>query len=163
MVETYSSTVNATNSITSTDQDLIYLILDLLDREKQIKDFNECPGGNTIVLHEKIIPNYNLDVGLIPLGFAYLISKENSPYRFFHSVDRAAKYNYESNLPKLHNTWINIFHDFLVIYTNCYRLTSGRKQNRINSIIRNVWGFDLLGEKYQPDLPASQHAIEVTE
>lgn len=64
----------------------------------------------------------------------------------------------KATLPSFNPSWINIIHAFLTIYTNCSRPVRGRNENRLNAILRNIEGFDLLSEDTSLDPKATHHS-----
>lgn len=128
------------------EQGAIDLIWDLLDCDRPLTDLNQWPRVNAVALHEKSIPPYHKNAGPVPLDYTYVLVKDPRRYSVAHCVDRASKYMNGSSFPQFHTAWINIIHAFLVIYRNGSRPTRGRNWNRINAVLKNLDGFNLLGE-----------------
>lgn len=93
------------------------------------------------------------------LDFEYFFIKDSRPYSVAHRVDRAAKYINASKFSQFQTVWIHIIHAFSVTYTNCSPPTCDCNQNRVNEILKNVEGFDILVEDSEPEMTASQNVI----
>lgn len=123
----------------------IDLIWNLLDRDAVLPDcITEWPGANALAVREELIPAHDPSVGLMLICFAYFILKDLRDPKVEFRVDRAARYMSEPVLATMHQTWINILHAFLVVYTGCKRPRSERGINsRMKAVVNNLEGLDL--------------------
>lgn len=137
----------------TTDQIAIDLIWDLLDRSDVLPDLvTTWPGINAVAVREKLIPLFDPDAGPMPTGFAYFLIKDLRDMSISQRVDRAARFLSSLNVERYSDTWINLLHSFLVIYTGCKHPRSTRGQSRrLDAIKRNIEGLNLdVGDENVP-------------
>lgn len=120
------------------NQDVIDLIWDPLDRDRLLTDLSEFPDISTVARQGGLISAHSKNAGPMPLEFASFLTKDPSSFSFAHRVHPAAKYMTGSNLPAYHIIWIKIVNAFLVIYINCSRSARGRIQSRVYSILKRL-------------------------
>lgn len=121
------------------------LVWDLLDRDEVLSDLvTTWPGVNAVALRSKLIPAHDPEAGPMPLGFAHFLVKDLRHIPLPRRVDRAARYMSSTVIDKIHTTWVNIIHSFLVVYTDCKRPRNSRgHSSRVQAIVRNIEGLDL--------------------
>lgn len=106
----------------------------------------DWPGFNAVALLEKIIPPQDPDAGPMPFGFAYFLTKDLRDMTIVQRVVRAARYMSAPNVQKYPETWLNILHAFLVLYTDCKHPRSSHGQSRrLDAIKRNIKELNLDG------------------
>ena len=79
----------------------------------------DWPGINAVAVQKHLIPTNDPDAGPMQIGFAYFLLQDLLLMSMHQRVDHAARYMSVPNVEKYHETWINIIHSFLVIYTGC--------------------------------------------
>lgn len=121
------------------------LLWQLLDRDNVLPDFlTEWPRVNAVAVRTKLISLHDPEADPMLHGFAHFFVKDFRSIPLLQCVDRVALYTSSPVIVKLHTTWVNIIHSFLVIYTNYKRPCNSRgHSSRVQAIICVVEGLDL--------------------
>lgn len=86
-----------------------------------------------------MIPPNEPDAGPLPLAFAYFLSNGNRKLSIQQRAVRAARFVSTTVIGKSNETWINILHAFLIIYTLCKLVQDSRgNKARTKAINSNI-------------------------